>query len=154
MLTARGAAQADASKQGEVLESVVGLLSASDDKPALHGEGGGAHRSHRGCADPRAHALRVRASLGPVRVRGGGGGMPPLTLDILVAALSKLSAAQMTELVREASNWAFQLDVQESEQAPPSPCVPSAVSLLRHARCCPPARQNAGGRQGVRPAET
>jgi len=32
-----------------------------------------------------------------------------------VAALSKLSASQMTEMVREASNWAFRLDLQESK---------------------------------------
>ena len=32
-----------------------------------------------------------------------------------VAELSKLSPAQMTELVREASNWAFRLDMQESK---------------------------------------
>lgn len=34
---------------------------------------------------------------------------------LCLAAISKLSAAQMTELVREASNWAFRLDLQESE---------------------------------------
>ncbi len=106
----RRAAQGEGrSKRCEVLESVVGLLNSADDRPALHGEGVcdscKQTRSHRPADTDPSVTLSRRVSVDAP--------------TCLLAALSKLSAAQMTELVREASNWAFQLDVQESKTERP-----------------------------------
>lgn len=51
---------------------------------------------------------------------------------VLSAGLSALNASEMTALVREASNWAFRLDLQERTRHPclsPSPAAPDAEPI-------------------------
>eukprot|EP00961_Rhodomonas_salina_P175475 2366556-Rhodomonas_salina.1 len=57
---------------------------------------------------------------------------PMVWCVVLSAGLSALNASEMTALVREASNWAFRLDLQERTRHPclsPSPAAPDAEPI-------------------------